>query len=106
MREHGGFAFPAHIDRPSNGIIAILGDIPPEPGFTFAEFNDSTNVAVYREKYASVAPLGILVNSDAHRLTDVNEAENCIELDADPADEAAVRDAFFAFLRKNNCAKI
>ena len=106
VRRHRGFAFPAHIDRPSNGIMEILGDIPPEPGFTFAEFNDSENVAAYREKYASVAPLGILVNSDAHRLTDVNEAENCVELDADPSDETAVRDAFFAFLRKNDAAKI
>lgn len=105
VREYGGFAFPAHIDRPSNGIIEILGDIPPEPGFTFAEFNDSKNVAAYREKYTSVASLGILVNSDAHRLTDVNEAENCMELDADPSDEAAVRDAFFAFLRKNDASK-
>lgn len=106
VRRHRGFAFPAHIDRPSNGIIEILGDIPPEPGFTFAEFNDCAKVAVYREKYASVAPLEILVNSDAHRLTDVNEAENYMELDADPSDEAAVRDAFFAFLRKNDAAKI
>lgn len=96
---HGGFVFPAHIDRTSNGIIAILGDIPPEPGFTFAEFNDRENVAAYREKYASVAQLSVLVNSDAHRLTDVNEAENYIELDADPADEEAVRRAFFSFLK-------
>ncbi|MBQ5389541.1 MAG: PHP domain-containing protein [Clostridia bacterium] len=100
-REHGGFVFPSHIDRTSNGIIAILGDIPPEPGFTFAEFNDGANVAAYREKYASVAPLGILVNSDAHHLTDINEAENFIELDADPSDEDSVRKAFFAFLNKN-----
>lgn len=101
VHAHGGFAFPAHIDRTSNGIIAILGDIPPEPGFTCAEFNDSANVAAYREKYASVAPLTVLVNSDAHRLTAVHEAENYLELDADPADEDAVRAAFFAFLRKN-----
>ena len=100
-REHGGFVFPSHIDRTSNGIIAILGDIPPEPGFTFAEFNDGANAAAYREKYASVAPLGILVNSDAHHLTDINEAENFIELDADPSDEDSVRKAFFAFLNKN-----
>ena len=98
VREYGGFAFPSHIDRTSNGIVAILGDIPPEPGFTFVEFNDSTNVESYREKYASVAPLSVLVNSDAHRLTDINEAENYIELDADPSDEDAVRKAFFAYL--------
>ena len=103
VREYGGFAFPSHIDRTSNGIIAILGDIPPEPGFTFAEFNDSANVEAYREKYVSVASLSVLVNSDAHHLTDINEAENCLELDADPADEDAVRKAFFTYVQKGGC---
>lgn len=99
VREHGGFVFPAHIDRTSNGIIAILGDLPPDPGFTLVEFNDSANVAPYREQYPAVRDLPVLVNSDAHQLTSVNEAENFLELDADPADEDAVRKAFFACLK-------
>lgn len=100
VRESGGFVFPAHIDRTSNGIIAILGDIPPEPGFTFVEFNDSENVDAYREKYASLSGLSVLVNSDAHRVTSINEAENYIELDVDTTDEMAVRKAFFEYLNK------
>ena len=99
-REHGAFVFPAHIDRTSNGIIAVLGDIPPEPGFTAVEFNDSANVAEYREKYAEVKNALVLVDSDAHRVTSINEAVNFIELDADPTDEDAVRKAFFEYLRK------
>ena len=99
VRAHGGFVFPAHIDRTSNGIIAILGDLPPEPGFTLVEFNDSANVAPYREQYAAVRDLPVLVNSDAHRLMSINDAVNYIELDADPSDENAVREAFFAYLK-------
>ena len=100
VRESGGFVFPSHIDRTSNGIIAILGDIPPEPGFTFVEFNDGKNIEPYREKYDSLNGLSVLVNSDAHRLTDINVAENFLELDAAPDDEDAVRKAFFEYLKK------
>ena len=99
-REHGAFVFPAHIDRPSNGIIEVLGDIPPEPGFTAVEFNDAANVEAYREKYSEVKNALVLVDSDAHRLTSINEAVNFIELDADESDEEAVRKAFFEYLRK------
>ena len=99
-REHGAFVFPAHIDRPSNGIIEVLGDIPPEPGFTAVEFNDGANVESYREKYSEVKNALVLVDSDAHRLTSINEAVNYIDLDADLSDEAAVRKAFFEYLRK------
>ncbi|MBO7740661.1 MAG: PHP domain-containing protein [Clostridia bacterium] len=34
VRSFGGVIYPAHIDRDSNGIIAMLGDIPPEYAFT------------------------------------------------------------------------
>lgn len=34
VTRRGGACFPAHIDRSSNGIIAMLGDFPPEPHFT------------------------------------------------------------------------
>ena len=98
VRESGGFVFPSHIDRTSNGMIAILGDIPPEPNFTFVEFNDRENVKPYFEKYPSLDGKGVLVNSDAHRLTSINEAENYLELDAYPGDEDAVRNAFFEYL--------
>lgn len=99
-REYGAFVFPAHIDRPSNGIIEVLGDIPPEPGFTAVEFNSGEKIDEYREKYAVVKGAKVLVDSDAHRVTSINEAVNYIELDADPSDEESVRKAFFEYLKK------
>lgn len=102
VRSFGGVVFPAHIDRAANGILEILGDIPPEPGFTAAEFNDAANIAPYRERFASVEPLRLLVNSDAHRLSAVQGAEadgaNFLMLDADAGDEEAVRRALFEVL--------
>ena len=99
-REYGAFVFPAHIDRPSNGIIEVLGDIPPEPGFTAVEFNSGEKIEEYREKYSVVKGAKVLVDSDAHSVTSINEAVNYIELDADPADEESVRKAFFEYLKK------
>lgn len=40
VRRYGGAVYPAHIDRPSNGMIAILGTVPAEYGFPCVEFND------------------------------------------------------------------
>ena len=99
-RSFGGVVFPAHIDRAANGILEILGDIPPEPGFTAAEFNDAANIAPYRARFASVAPLTLLVNSDAHRLSAMQNAEgdNFLMLDAPCGDEETVRRALFAQL--------
>lgn len=98
VRSFGGRVFPAHIDRPSNGIMEILGDIPPEPNFCAAEFGDAANVELYRERYASVEPLRLLVNSDAHRLECINSAENFLMLDAEDGDEEAIRRALFDYI--------
>ena len=35
--QYGGTAFPAHVDRDSYSVIAALGSIPPEGGYTLAE---------------------------------------------------------------------
>ena len=39
-RDFGAHVHPAHIDRQSNGIIAILGDIPSEYGFKTFELRE------------------------------------------------------------------
>lgn len=91
VRKHNGAAFPAHVDRESNGVIAILGDIPPEPNFTYAEFNDNDNIPAYKEKYEILKKLPVLCSSDAHHLWDINEASNYIEIDDEPYSSDKVR---------------
>ena len=44
VTRRGGVCFPAHIDRSANGIIAMLGDFPPEPHFTAFELNDISSL--------------------------------------------------------------
>ncbi len=43
----GGVAYPAHVDREANGVIAILGAFPENEGFLNAEFAEAGN----RESY-------------------------------------------------------
>ena len=62
----GGVAYPAHIDRPANGIVEILGTVPESPPFTAFELNDGNNEAEYREKYPVIRNLPRVVSSDAH----------------------------------------
>ena len=64
----GGAAFPAHIDKMSNGIIAILGDFPPEPLFKCAEFKDPHKKDEYIYKYTSLNSMNFVTCSDAHML--------------------------------------
>ena len=80
VRSYGGTCYPAHIDREANGMIAILGGIPAEYGFSCVEFNDSANRNGYFQQYA-LSGKKTLVNSDAHYLWDINEAENFLTLE-------------------------
>ena len=77
VEKHGGVCFPAHIDRQSNGLLAVLGAFPEKPYFPFAEVHDGEKTAEYAEKYGKK----ILTSSDAHYLWDINERGAYIELD-------------------------
>lgn len=97
-RSYGAHVHPAHVDRESNGIIAILGDIPPEHGFDCLEFNDPENVDTIRDQYAVAKNARHVVSSDAHHLWDINEADNCIMIDDEPYSSARVRKKLFEYL--------
>ena len=91
--------YPAHVDREANGIIAILGDIPPELGFTAAEFKDPAKVEEYRGIY-TLSGMRIVSDSDAHVLWDVNEAENFLEWeDIDESSEDKIRARLIDYLK-------
>ena len=102
VKRYNGVAFPAHVDRESNGVIAVLGDIPPEPGFGYAEFNDADNVAPYKEKYDSLKDMPVLCSSDAHHLWDINEAANFIEIDDEPYSSERVRRELIRMLKERS----
>ncbi len=94
----GGVIYPAHIDRPSNGMVAILGSVPKEYGFSCVELNDMTQ----RERILAEQGLDcpVLCSSDAHDLGRINEAEHFLELEDEPYSSALVRQRLIEFLKR------
>lgn len=77
-RKFGGTAFPAHADKPANGIIEILGAIPPEAGFSAAELSPNCEEKNFILKNQSLGGLKILHDSDAHYLWQISEKNSTI----------------------------
>lgn len=98
VADYNGICYPAHIDRESNGIIAILGTLPDTPHFNTVEMRDEENLASYTEKYG-LEGKNVVLNSDSHLLGVMNDRERFFELDADPTDKAAVVKALLERLR-------
>jgi hypothetical protein len=99
VKDFGGVCYPAHIDRSSNGLIAILGTIPQDSDFTFYELKDASNVDSYCERY-SLDKNNIIISSDAHNLESMRDKENYFLLTSPPSDASAVRSELFSILRR------
>lgn len=99
VKKYNGICYPAHIDRQSNGVIAVLGTFPETPDFDIVEFNRKENVSEYTEKY-SLGDKTVIISSDAHILTDMRERENYFEIDDEPYSSEFVRHNLFEILRK------
>lgn len=97
-RSYGAHVHPAHIDRESNGILAILGDIPSEYAFDCLEFNDPDSISGIKEKYSEAREAIHVISSDAHHLWDINEADHSIILDDEPYSSSLVRKRLFEYL--------
>ncbi len=68
VESYGGVAYPAHVDRASYSIIASLGAIPPEAGFTAAELTYNCDYEAIIKRNPEIAEKLIIRSSDAHYL--------------------------------------
>ena len=98
-REYGAHVHPAHIDRETNGIIAVLGGIPEEYGFEIFELRESDSAERVLKTVPQLSEINVLVCSDAHNLWTINEAENSFMIDDEPYSSALVRKRIFEKLR-------
>lgn len=71
VREYHGLCYPAHIDRESNGLLAVLGRWPRELDVPAAEVR-------YEPTSAIPKGLKIIKASDAHRLCDIFSENDCL----------------------------
>jgi len=69
VRDLGGVCVPAHIYRKLNGIISVLGFLPEDVVFNTLEISKYN----YSEELSDNYNHNIVVNSDAHNLTDMYE---------------------------------
>lgn len=99
VRDYGGVAYPAHIDRDSNGIVAILGTIPSPSKFTFYELRSAENIEEYSKRF-NIDKDSFIISSDAHNLESVRDKENYLTLEVEDKNPTAVRRELFKLLRK------
>lgn len=89
IKEFGGAAFPAHINRSSYSVISSLGEITDDMGFLCAELTRDADAEEYIRKFPALSHMKIFYNSDAHYLENMNLNPKHIEL-AEPSAEAVI----------------
>lgn len=94
VRQMGGVCVPAHINRPSNGILGVLGMLPMDVTFPSLEVNLRVEMPpIPLEMHL------VLRASDAHQLEDIAEQEFALEV----ADHSV--EAVFAAIRQGKAAE-
>lgn len=82
VESFGGVCYPAHIDRDSLSILAVLGEIDSSCGFTTAELADISKFGALRELHPILNEMNIITCSDAHYLENMREPKNTIEIES------------------------
>lgn len=77
----GGVCYPAHINRDSMSVLAVLGEIPPECDFTTVEVSSSGDIEKLKAMHPVLNDMLIVKNSDAHYLENMKDAQNYFELE-------------------------
>ncbi len=79
LKEYGGIAIPAHIDKSSYSLLSSLGFIPKEFGFINYEVSKKTDIDIFRSQHPEYK--NIIQNSDSHYLENIPDTFSEIELD-------------------------
>lgn len=81
VRQLEGIVLPAHINRQANGVLAVLGFIPPEANFTAVEISSDEAGSQFLEQYKDRGKYQIIRNSDAHQLMSISEREHYFDIE-------------------------
>jgi DNA polymerase III alpha subunit len=96
--KYNGVCYPAHIDKKANGLISVLGDIPPDSDYVFYELHSGESIAEFSERYG-IPRERFIISSDAHYLSDMRDKEFYFELEDEPYSSTKVRSELFRRLR-------
>lgn len=98
VERFSGICYPAHIDKQSNSVIAVLGAFPESPEFKFAEIHNR-ELKDDLERVTNIPQSRFIVSSDAHYLWDIKEQTDFVELEGEELSPDEVRKKLFAYLR-------
>ncbi len=95
VESYGGICYPAHIDRDSNGVIAVLGIFPETPVFSCAEVHLTEKIDECA-RLSRIEMEKLVISSDAHFLWDIKEQKEFLTLpeisaESDDAGEYVIR---------------
>lgn len=78
VESRGGLFIPAHVDRPSSGVLAQLGRLPPESG----PILEVTRFHLDEMRARCGATHALVTFSDSHRIADIGRSATTIEAEA------------------------
>jgi PHP family Zn ribbon phosphoesterase len=81
VKEKNGVFIPAHVDRPANGLISVLGAIPKTPDIRVIELSKSCDQEDFLKRNPYCRKYKRYTASDAHYLWDILERECFMEVD-------------------------
>ncbi|MBN1874876.1 MAG: PHP domain-containing protein [Anaerolineae bacterium] len=81
----GGLVIPAHIDRPSKGLLQVLGLWPPDLEADAAEVSPNIRPSQARARYPFLPEIPLITSSDAHFLEGIGQVMSIFILDAPPS---------------------
>lgn len=82
IKDLGGIAVAAHIDRESFGILGQLGFIPEDVHFDALEVSFRTDISTARATYSIPDDQAVIQSSDAHRIEEIGRASTAIRLES------------------------
>lgn len=85
-----GLPIPAHVDRPANGLLAVLGFLPPNLGAAALEVSPRLTRSAAVDAFPGLAGWPLIQSSDAHTLEDIGRATTTIMLGAPSLAEIAL----------------
>jgi 3',5'-nucleoside bisphosphate phosphatase len=71
VKQLGGIAIAAHVDRQAYSLLTVLGFIPHDLGLVGLEISRATRVSEARTRFPLLRDWPLVTNSDAHRLGDL-----------------------------------
>lgn len=80
VHSYGGVCYPAHIDRSSYSVLSNLGMITEDMKFSCVEMTAEADREALIKAHPILSGVQVFVDSDAHYLENIKDAENIIDL--------------------------